>query len=288
MKYEITDTILFDLERNIVIVDGTEYAIDATESRLLEYLYINRNNVCTYKEILNDLYEDDPIGHDKGVIRTYITRIKKKTKGLLNDFIKTRPKQGYEFSIPDMGKSYSRDYSVEHINIDNDYFVYSDSIVLVKHFTSKVTTQDKRAIKSIHFRYSWFADETSKVTPLTSNIQSIEEIPQPDTNKNYDIVFKELIANGQIVEYAVKVTCSNVHHHFKNFFSTQVIVPIKELHIHLHLDEKIKPLHYYTQVLSDSLRNKQTKEPVEHEYLYPIHWHIKEPKLHFEYMIYWK
>lgn len=288
MKYEITNTILFDSERNIVIVNGVEYAIDATESRLLEYLYINRNNVCTYKEILNDLYEDDPIGHDKGVIRTYITRIKKKTNGALNEFIKTRTKQGYEFSILDAEKSYSQDYSVEHINIDNDYFVYSDSIVLVKHFTSKVITQDKKDIKSIHFRYSWFADEESNIIPLTTNIQSIEEIPLPDTNNNYDIIFKKPIANGQIVEYAVKVTCSNVYHHFKDFFSTQIIVPVKELHIHLHLDEKIKQLHYYTQVLSDSLRNKQTEEPVEHEYFYPIHWHIKDPKLHFEYMIYWK
>ncbi|GEM_PF-3256446 len=286
---KITDTIYFDPQKNLVIVDGVECALDDTESKLLEYLYNNRNDICTYEEILNHLYsKDDLKGREKGDIRTYISRIKKKTKGALTVFIKTRPKQGYEFSIPDEERCYSKDYSVEHINIDNDYFVYPDSIVFIKHFTSKVTTQDKKPINSIHFRYTWFADELSEVTPLTSNIQSIVEIPQPDTNSNYDIIFNEPVENGQIVEYAVKVTYSNTHHHFKDFFSTQIIVPVRELHIHLHLDEKIKPMFYYTQVLSDSLRNKQTEKPVEHEYFRPVHWHIKEPKLHFEYMIFWK
>ncbi len=287
---KITDTIYFDPQKNLVIVDGVECALDDTESKLLKYLYDNRNDVCTYEDILSHLYKEDdnPQGRNEGNIRTYISRIKKKTNGALTDFIKTRPKQGYEFSIPDDERRYSRDYSVEHINIDNDYFVYPDSIVFIKRFTTKVTSQDKKPINSIHFRYTWFADEPSEVIPLTSNIQSIVAIPQPDTNNNYDIIFKEPVANGEIVEYAVKVTCSNVQHHFKDFFSTQIIVPIRELHIHLYIDEKIKPMYYSTQVLSDSLRNKQTEKPVEHEYFCPVHWHIKEPKLHFEYMIFWK
>ena len=123
---------------------------------------------------------------------------------------------------------------------------------------------------------------------MTSNIQSIEKILQPDTNHNFNIVFNKPIANGQVVEFAVKVVCSNMHKHFEDFFSTQVIVPIRNLHIHLHLCYDSNPLYYYTQVLSDSLSNKQTEAPVEHEYVSPVHWHIQNPKLHFEYMIYWK
>lgn len=84
---KITDTIYFDSQKNIVIVDGVEYVIDDTESKLLKYLYDNRNEICTYDEMLDYLYKEDdnPQGRNEGNIRTYISRIKKKTNGALTN-----------------------------------------------------------------------------------------------------------------------------------------------------------------------------------------------------------
>ena len=290
MIYIVNENIVLDTDRNSISVNGIIYRIDEKETCLLKYLIDNKNCVCSYDKIIKEIYGENDKGLGRNNLTTYISRIKRKTQRTLDKYIITHTGKGYEFSIgnePTIATEQNKNYSVEHISIDNDYYVHHDSVEFIKHFTTKVTTFDARDIYSIHFRVTWFADESVDVIPLTSNVQDIKERTLPDTNRNYNIVFKEPVSNGQIIEYAIKVTCTNVHQHFQNFFSTQVIVPIANLHIHLHLDNEPVPRFYSTQVLSDSLNNQATEEPIEHEYFCPVHWHIVDPKLHFEYKIFW-
>lgn len=288
MIYVVNESIVLDTDRNTISIHGTVYHIDGKETCLLKTLIEKKNSVCSYQMILTALYGENNNGIGKGAIAAYISKIKTKTNKALDGYIVNHKGNGYEFCALEAHKTNkSSNYSIEHINIDNDYYVHKESIEFIKHFTSKVTARDERDIYSIHFRVTWFPDEIVEIVPLSRNVQSIEESAIPDTNRNYNIIFNEPIANGQLVEYAIKVTCSNNHHHFQNFFSTQVIVPIQNLHIHLHLDDGLRPEYYSTQVLSDSLNNEETEEPIKHDYFCPSHWHIIKPKLHFEYKLFW-
>lgn len=288
MVYVVNESIVLDTDRQTISVHGISYHINGKETCLLKILIENRDTVCSYDKILSALYGENNNGIGRGGIASYICKIKSKTQQALDEYIINHTGNGYEFCTVETQRSNkSTNYSIEHINIDNDYYVHRDSIDFIKHFTSKVTTHDGRDIYSIHFRVTWFPDEEVVIVPLSGNVQSVDERAMPDTNRNYNIVFNEPIANGQIVEYVIKVTCSNRYHHFQDFFSTQVIVPIQNLHIHLHCDDELKPEYYSTQVLSDSLNNEETEAPIKHEYFCPSHWHIVNPKLHFEYKLFW-
>lgn len=173
-------------------------------------------------------------------------------------------------------------YNVEHIQIDNDYCVMKDEIIYQKRIQSRVL---KEGFNKLHNRITWFIDEKVELVSMTEGV-SIEYLDLKDTNINYNVVFDHNLAKGEIIEYCIKAILSNKHHHFGNFFSTEVITPIKNLNIHLRIEgEDVKK--YYTQKISNSPMNIRTEEPVEHN-LYDIaHWYITDPELNFEYKMFW-
>lgn len=173
-------------------------------------------------------------------------------------------------------------FSTEHQQIDIDYHVSSDEIIYIKHCKSKILTTGKN---SIHNRITWFADEKVKLEPLSDGI-TIEELDLHDTNLNYNVVFDHTLQLNEEVEYCIKATLTNKNCHFKNFFSTEVIVPIKNLSVTLTLaDTDVR--YVYTQKISKSAMNRRTQEPEKHTFIPPFHWHIDSPELNFEYMLYW-
>ncbi len=100
------------------------------------------------------------------------------------------------------------------------------------------------------------------------------------------MVFNHILEKGEEIEFRIKAVLSNNKKHFANFFSTEVITPIKELNVHLNLaDSLVKKV--YTQKLSSSPMNIRTESPKEHVFYSPYHWRIPEPELNFEYKIYW-
>ena len=173
-------------------------------------------------------------------------------------------------------------FSTEHQQIDIDYYVNSDKITYIKRCKSKILTTGKN---SIHNRITWFADEEVKLESLSDGV-SIQELNLRDTNLNYNVVFDRMLQHNEEVDYCVKATLTNKNGHFKNFFSTEVIVPIKNLSVTLNLaDPGIR--YVYTQKISKSVMNGRTQEPEKHTFISPFHWHIDSPELNFEYMIYW-
>ncbi len=100
------------------------------------------------------------------------------------------------------------------------------------------------------------------------------------------MVFNHILEKGEEIEFRIKAVLSNNKKHFANFFSTEVITPIKELNVHSNLaDSLVKKV--YTQKLSSSPMNIRTESPKEHVFYSPYHWRIPEPELNFEYKIYW-
>jgi hypothetical protein len=126
---------------------------------------------------------------------------------------------------------YPAPYNVEHIKIDNDYYVYDTYIIFIKTCKTKIINGGKN---SIHNRITWFADETVKLNSLTDGVK-IEKIDIHDTNINYNAVFDHILKENEEVEYCVKAVLSNTQQHFKHFFSTEVIAPIENLYIHLNI-----------------------------------------------------
>ena len=174
-------------------------------------------------------------------------------------------------------------YSVEHYQIDLDYIVTSDKIIYIKRCKTKILESGKNCI---HNRITWFADEKIKIKSLSSNC-CIENISMQDTSYNFNVVFNRELKKDEIVEYAFMAVLPNKHQHFDNFFSTEVIVPIRKLNMHLNIaDKNVK--YYYTQKVYDSLMNVRTEPRVKHEYIRPSHWYIDNPELHFEYKISWQ
>lgn len=179
-------------------------------------------------------------------------------------------------------KGYPAYYSLEHSEIDIDYYVQENSITYIKTCKSTVLIDGK---DRIHNRITWFADEEIFLTSLTEGV-SVEYLDLRDTNLNYNVVFDHVLEKGEEVEFRIKAILSNNKKHFENFFSTEVITPIKNLNIHLNLsDLSIKKV--YTQKLSSSPMNVRTEIPKEHIFYSPYHWSISNPELNFEYKIYW-
>lgn len=173
-------------------------------------------------------------------------------------------------------------YNVEHIQIDNDYYVNGSEIIFQKLCRCKVL---QSGFNKIHNRITWFADEKISLLSMTNGVE-IELLDLRDTNLNYNVVFDHELVKNEVVEYCVKAVLTNHNQHFANFFSTEIIAPIKYLNVHLLItDPSVKK--YYTQKLSSSPMNVRTEEPEEHISYMPSHWYIKEPELNFEYKIFW-
>ena len=173
-------------------------------------------------------------------------------------------------------------FSLEHDEIDIDYFVDDSTITYVKRCKSIVLEPGRN---KVHNRITWFRDEEIEIASLTDGV-SIELLNMRDTSFNYNVVFDHLLEKNERIEYCVKAKIGNIHHHFENFFSSEIIVPIKSLSIHLSIADP--SIHYvYTQKLSSSPRNYRTEKPQEHVFQSPYHWHINNPELNYEYKIYW-
>ena len=173
-------------------------------------------------------------------------------------------------------------YNLRHQEIDIDYYVSEQEITYIKTCRSVILTGGKN---TIHNRITWFADEDVKLSSLTKSVY-IELIDLRDTNLDYNIVFDHILEVGEEIEFSVKAQLTNRNRHFDNFFSTEVIVPIELLSVHLNLDggnvSKI-----YTQKLCSSPMNARTEQPKPHTFRSPFHWHIRNPELNFEYKIFW-
>lgn len=173
-------------------------------------------------------------------------------------------------------------YSLEHIEIDTDYYIHEEYIVYIKTCKSKVLVNGKN---KIHNRITWFADENITLESLTEGV-SIEYLDLRDTNLNYNVVFDHILKYGEEIEFKIKAILSNEKKHFANFVSTEIITPIKCLNIHLNIFD-ILVGKIYTQKISSSPMNIRTEEPSEHIFYSPYHWHIPNPELNFEYKIFW-
>ena len=182
-----------------------------------------------------------------------------------------------------VSNGYPSYYNLEHHLIEIDYFVNEKSITYIKTCKSKVLVGGN---KKIHNRITWFVDEEVHLTSLTDGV-TIESLDLHDTNLNYNIVFDHELEKDEEVLFKVKATLTNHKKHFANFFSSEIITPIKQLNIHLYiLDESVKKI--YTQKLSSSPMNVRTEKPVENTFHLSYHWYIPNPELNFEYKIYWE
>lgn len=173
-------------------------------------------------------------------------------------------------------------YNIEHVQIDNDYYVGGSEIIYQKLCRSRVL---KRGFNKLHNRITWFADEKITLESLTDGVK-IEYLDLKDTNLNYNVVFDHELIIGEMIEYCIRATLTNTNKHFANFFSSEIIAPIKALNMHLKIaDCSVKK--YYTQKISNSPMNVRTEQPVEHDLYSSAHWYIEEPELNFEYKIFW-
>lgn len=190
--------------------------------------------------------------------------------------------RGIKDRIIRKSNGYPSYYSLEHLEIDTDYYIRENDLVYIKTCKSKVLTGGK---DRIHNRITWFADENIILESLTEGV-NIEYLDLRDTNLNYNVVFEHILKQGEEIEFKVKAILSNEKQHFENFVSTEVITPIKCLNMHLNIsDLSVKKI--YTQKISSSPMNIRTEEPREHKFYSPYHWRIIEPELNFEYKIYW-
>lgn len=181
-----------------------------------------------------------------------------------------------------VSNGYPAYFSLEHNEIDVDYYVIEKGITYIKTCKSKVLVGGK---DRVHNRITWFADEEIIIKSLTEGV-SIEYLDLRDTNLNFNVVFDHILEPGEEIEFRIQAELSNDKRHFNNFFSTEVITPIKYLNIHLNMDDQLVKK-VYTQKISSSPMNIRTEPPKEHIFYSPYHWQIPDPELNFEYKIYW-
>lgn len=184
--------------------------------------------------------------------------------------------------VPRKADGYPHPYNIEHNIIDIDYYVHKNEIVYIKTCTSTVLAD---GYNCIHNRITWFPDETVTVAPLTPGTE-IEWLNLRDTNRNFNVRFDHNLEKGKIVTFKFKAVLSNHHQHFENFFSTQVITPLRSLRVHLTLDDA-SVTQVFTQKIANSPMNIRTEQPKVSPYSAPYHWNIENPELNFEYKIYW-
>ncbi len=240
-------------------------------AKLAEQMHLNESNIIPIRiEAINVTGLLSPI--------VYIDIVDKNEQDARQEILK-RIKGGFE-----RGKDvqFPASYNVEHIKIDNDYYVYDTHIVFIKTCRTKVVKGGKNCI---HNRITWFADETVELSSLSDKVK-IQKINMQDTNINYNVVFDHILEMDEEVEFCVKAIMSNKYQHFQNFFSTEVIAPIENLYVHLKIEDK-NVRKVYTQKLSASVMNSRTEAPKENELQTTFHWHIEKPELHFEYKVFW-
>lgn len=173
-------------------------------------------------------------------------------------------------------------YSVRYIEINNKYFIFDSKIIMIKRCKTKIYHDNN---KKIHNRITWFADETVDITSMTPNV-NVEILDIQDSNINFNVVFNESFIAGDTVEYEICIFLSNIKKHFKDFVSTEVIVPVNNITVSvIFMDKKIN--HIYTQILTDSLMNLNNKEEIKHNYDKVFIWNVNNPQLHYEYKVFW-
>lgn len=178
-------------------------------------------------------------------------------------------------------------YNIEHIQIDNDYYVRGTEIIYQKTCRSRVLVGSgpQGEVRKLHNRITWFADEKITLESMTEGV-TIEYLDLKDTNLNYNVVFDHALVRGEEIEYCVRAVLTNKNQHFSNFFSVEIIAPIEQLN--MHLDVVDLPIEKYcTQKVAQSPMNRRTELPKEHVFHGLAHWYIKKPELGFEYKIFW-
>ena len=104
---------------------------------------------------------------------------------------------GIKDDKPRISKGYPSYYSLEHKDIDIDYYVDKTSIVYIKTCKSKVLVGGKN---KVHNRVTWFADETIDLISLTDSVH-IEPMDLRDTNLNYNVIFDYVLKEGEEIEF---------------------------------------------------------------------------------------
>lgn len=187
-----------------------------------------------------------------------------------------------EFITDDLGTG-EESYNILHLQVDNDYYVYDSYIVYIKTCKSVVL---HGGMNKLHNRITWFADEDVEITAVSNNI-TIEKLELHDTDINYNVVFKDELKQFDQIEFCIQAKLSNKHKHFKDFFSTEIIAPLRSLNVHLNIEnDDIQRI--CTQKIATNIMNKNTQNPDEYAFRSPFHWHIDNPEIHCEYKIYWE
>jgi two-component system KDP operon response regulator KdpE len=90
--------ILIDLTRHVVLRDGEEVRLTATEFKLLAYLAVNADRVLTHQSILIHVWDFADSDHVE-YLRVYIGQLRKKLEANPDfpQFIQTEPGIGYRF-----------------------------------------------------------------------------------------------------------------------------------------------------------------------------------------------
>jgi two-component system KDP operon response regulator KdpE len=90
----------FDLERELVFVDGEEVHLTPTEMSLLRYFIENAGKVLRHQAILRHVWGEEYV-EDTRILRTYINQLRGKLRDSSSNprFIRTDPGVGYRFIL---------------------------------------------------------------------------------------------------------------------------------------------------------------------------------------------
>jgi two-component system KDP operon response regulator KdpE len=94
--------ISIDLIRHIVMCDGEEVKLTATEFKLMAYMAANADRVLTHQAILRHVWGDEYAEHTE-YLRVYIAQVRKKLESNPDQpkYILTEPGVGYRFLTSD-------------------------------------------------------------------------------------------------------------------------------------------------------------------------------------------
>ncbi len=179
-------------------------------------------------------------------------------------------------------RGYPTYYNLEYLQIDNDYYVYENEIVFIKTYTFKVLSD---GFNKLHNRITWFSDEKITVESETIGV-TIEHLNLRDTNYNYNLVFDRYLKKDEEFTVRIKAKLTNKNKHFDNFFSTEIITPVRNLSIHLNIND-VTVEKVTRQKISNSPMNVRNSLPEEFQFNSPFHWNITDPEINFEYKLYW-
>ena len=89
----INDTTTYDIDANILYVDGEEQSLNKKESKLLKLFLQNSNQVISHDRIYDELWGYDEV-YSESALRTYIKNLRKIVG---KESIVSIKKQGYKF-----------------------------------------------------------------------------------------------------------------------------------------------------------------------------------------------